>query len=113
MDAILGARSCSPQGGAFRDHQFELSTLGVNVFGLATQGTPYLKNEVTRLYLPSFLISDTNAQLNKALNIPLLEMEADVSSFYKRVTLITRQERIVKMFYPVFPPDKNAENAIA
>jgi peroxiredoxin len=31
----------------------------------------------------------------------------------KRVTLIIRDGRIEKVFYPVFPPDKNAEEVIA
>ena len=34
-------------------------------------------------------------------------------SFYKRATLIIREGHIVKVFYPVFSPDKNAENVIA
>ena len=112
-DAIPGARGCSPQGCAFRDHQSELSALSTSVFGLATQDVPYLKSEVARLHLPFPLISDSNLQLKKALNIPLLEMKVDGMSLYKRITLIIREGHIVKVFYPVFPPDKNAENVIA
>jgi peroxiredoxin len=112
-DAIPGARGCSPQGCAFRDHQSELTGLGANVFGLATQDIPYLQSEVTRLHLPFPLISDSNLQLKEALNLPLLEIEVDGSSFYKRATLIIREGHIVKVFYPVFPPDKNAGSVIA
>ncbi|MEM9605575.1 MAG: peroxiredoxin, partial [Pseudomonadota bacterium] len=32
-DAIPGARGCSPQGCAFRDHQAELAAHGARVFG--------------------------------------------------------------------------------
>ena len=53
-DAIPGARGCSPQGCAFRDHQSELLALGASVFGLATQDIPYLGSEVARLHLPHF-----------------------------------------------------------
>jgi peroxiredoxin len=112
-DDIPGARGCSPQGCAFRDHEIELLALGANVFGLATQDIPYLQNEVERLHLPFPLISDSNLQLNEKLNIPFLEMQIDGISLYKRITLIIRKERIVKVFYPVFPPDKNAEDVIA
>lgn len=112
-DAIPGARGCSPQGCAFRDHQSELLALEASVFGLSTQDVPYLKSEVARLHLPFPLISDRNLQLKKELNIPLLEMKLDGVSLYKRITLIIRERHIVKVFYPVFPPDKNAENVIA
>jgi peroxiredoxin len=111
-DAIPGARGCSPQGCAFRDHQSELLALDASVFGLSTQDIPYLQSEVARLHLPFSLISDSNLQLKKELNIPLLEMKLDGVSLYKRITLIIRKGRIVKVFYPVFPPDKNAENVI-
>ena len=111
-DAIPGARGCSPQGCAFRDHQSELSALGASVFGLSTQDVPYLQSEVVRLHLPFQLISDSNLQLKEALNLPLLEIKLDGVSFYKRVTLIIREGSIIKVFYPVFPPDKNAENVI-
>lgn len=111
-DDIPGARGCSPQGCAFRDHQSELLALGTHVFGLATQDVPYLQSEVERLHLPFPLISDSNLQLNEKLSIPFLEMQIDDVSFYKRITLIIRQGRIVKVFYPVFPPDKNAEDVI-
>ncbi len=111
-DAIPGARGCSPQGCAFRDHQSELLALDTRVFGLATQDIPYLKNEVARLHLPFPLISDSDLQLKKTLKIPLLEIQVDGESFYKRITLIIRDGHIVKVFYPVFPPDKNAEHVI-
>jgi peroxiredoxin len=109
---IPGARGCSPQGCAFRDHQSELLALDAHVFGLATQDVPYLQSEVERLHLPFSLISDNNLQLNEKLNIPFLEMQIDGASFYKRITLIIRQGEIVKAFYPVFPPDKNVEDVI-
>lgn len=111
-DAIPGARGCSPQGCAFRDHQTELSILGASVFGLSTQDLHYLQSEVERLHLPFPLISDSTLQLKEVLNLPLLEMKLDGVSFYKRITLIIRKGCIVKVFYPVFPPDKNAENVI-
>lgn len=32
---------------------------------------------------------------------------------YKRITLIVKDGLIIKTFYPVFPPDKNAEEVLA
>jgi peroxiredoxin len=112
-DLIPGARGCSPQGCAFRNHQAELTSLGASVFGLSTQKIPYLQSEVARLHLPFQLISDSDLRLKEALNLPLLEIEINGTSFYKRVTLIIREGIIVKVFYPIFPPDKNAENVVA
>ena len=111
-DAIPGARGCSPQGCAFRDHQSELSALGASVFGLSTQDVPYLQDETTRLHLPFPLVSDSAMQLKETLNLPLLGIKVEGDSFYQRITLIIREGQIVKVFYPVFPPDKNAENVI-
>ena len=112
-DAIPGARGCSPQGCAFRDHESELKVLGAKVFGLSTQDVPYLQSEVARLHLPFQLISDSGLQLKRELSLPLLEMRVDGASFYKRITLVIRDGIIVKVFYPIFPPDKNAENVIS
>lgn len=112
-DEIPGARGCSPQGCAFRDHQAELLKLGARVFGLSTQPSDYLKSEAERLHLPFELVSDLDLKLNKELNIPLLNMENHSESLYKRVTLIIKDGIIIKFFYPVFPPDKNAEQVIS
>ena len=32
---------------------------------------------------------------------------------YRRLTLIARRDEIVKVFYPVFPPDRNAADVLA
>jgi AhpC/TSA family len=40
-DEIPGARGCTPQSCAFRDHHQELNDLGAQVFGLSTQNTEY------------------------------------------------------------------------
>ena len=40
-DGIPGARGCTPQSCAFRDHHAELRALGARVFGLSTQDTQY------------------------------------------------------------------------
>ena len=32
---------------------------------------------------------------------------------YKRLTFVAEQGRIVKVFYPVFPPDRNADEVLA
>ena len=106
-DAIPGARGCTPQSCAFRDHYKELRDLGVDqVFGLSTQDTEYQREAVERLHLPFPLLSDERLELTRALNIPTFEV--DGMTLTKRVTMVIRSGVIEHVFYPVFPPDTNA-----
>jgi peroxiredoxin len=34
-------------------------------------------------------------------------------TLYKRLALVADRRRIVKVFYPVFPPDRNAGDVVA
>ena len=108
---IAGARGCTPQSCAFRDHFGELQALDSMVFGLSTQTTPYQQEMVERLHLPFEVLSDAELTFTKALGLPTLEIESKI--LLKRLTLIISGGRIIKVFYPVFPPDKNAEEVIA
>lgn len=110
-DAIPGARGCTPQSCAFRDHHAELAALGAGVFGLSTQDRDYQREAATRLHLPFQLLSDSGLALRDALKLPVFQ--ADGRTLYRRLTLIAEQARIVKVFYPVFPPDRNAADVVA
>jgi peroxiredoxin len=107
---IPGARGCTPQACSFRDHFKELKALNTNVYGISTQGTDYQKEAKERLHLPFDLLSDSHLELAKALNLPLFEIES--LTLIKRLTLIIIDGKIEKVFYPVFPPDKNADDVI-
>jgi peroxiredoxin len=109
-DEIPGARGCTPQSCAFRDLHQELSELEAQVFGLSTQNTEYQREAVDRLHLPFPLLSDADLRFATALKLPLFEI--DRQQLIKRVTLIASSGKIVKVFYPVFPPDKNADEVI-
>lgn len=108
---IPGARGCTPQSCAFRDHHGALSDLGARVFGLSTQDTEYQREAVDRLHLPFPLLSDADLALARGLRLPTFEVQSMV--LIKRLTLVIRDGRIEKVFYPVFPPDRNAEQVIA
>lgn len=110
-DAIPGARGCTPQSCAFRDHYAEMKRLNTAVYGLSTQDTDYQKEAVKRLHLPFSLVSDSNLAFIHALNIPTIQIEGMLLS--KRVTLIVNNGTIEKVFYPVFPPNKNATQVMA
>lgn len=109
-DVIPGARGCTPQSCGFRDHYAELQALNTGVFGLSTQTTDYQAEARTRLNLPFSLLSDSGLQLKTALNLPTFSV--DGMELYKRLTLIAVDTRIVKVFYPVFPPDRNAREVL-
>jgi len=109
---IPGARGCTPQSCGFRDHFGELKRLGVaRVFGLSTQDTAYQREAVERLHLPFPVLSDERLALACALDLPTFTTSG--MTLLKRMALIIDDGVISKAFYPVFPPDKNAEEVIA
>lgn len=111
-DMIPGARGCSPQSCAFRDHHAELCALGVaQLFGLSTQDTAYQREAAARLHLPFPLLSDADLRFAGALGLPTFE--AVGMMLLKRLTLVIDAGRISHVFYPVFPPDENADAVIA
>ncbi len=111
-DAIPGARGCSPQSCAFRDHFNELKQLGVDqLYGLSTQDTAYQQEAADRLHLPFPLLSDGHLEFAHALSLPTFEV--DGMTLLKRCTLIVDDGRVTHVFYPVFPPDRNAGDVIA
>ncbi len=108
---IPGARGCTPQSCSFRDHKTELERLGAKLFGLSAQDSAYQLEAVQRLHLPFELLSDRNFELTEALRLPTFTVHG--MRLTKRVTMIFRDGSIEKIFYPVFPPDKNVEEVIA
>ena len=111
-DEIPGARGCTPQSCSFRDHFAELKQLGVSqVYGLSTQDTDYQLEAKERLHLPFDLLSDAEFKLGDALRLP--DFVADGMRLYKRMALILDGARIRHVFYPVFPPDRNAGDVVA
>ena len=110
-DSIPGARGCTPQACSFRDHYQELTEAGANrVFGLSTQDSEYQREAVDRLHLPFPLLSDANLAFAGALNLPTFEFEGE--TLLKRLTLVIDSGRVSKVFYPVFPPNKSAEETL-
>ncbi len=110
-DAIPGARGCTPQSCGFRDHAAELAEHGARVAGLSSQTLDAQIELAERLHMPFPVIADPDRQLGAALGLPTFEFE-DVT-LYKRVTLVFEAGAIAKVFYPVFPPDRNAEEVLA
>lgn len=111
-DMIPGARGCTPQSCSFRDHFAELISLGVNhLFGLSTQDKTWQQEAVQRLHLPFPLLSDEKLEFANALTLPTFE--ADHKLLIKRMSMTIIDGVIDHVFYPIFPPDQDAENMIA
>jgi len=110
-DDIPGARGCTPQSCGFRDHFDELKRVGVaQVYGLSTQDTAYQREAATRLHLPFAILSDEKLALTKAMKLPTFTTSG--MTLLKRMALVIDDGKITKVFYPVFPPDKNAEEVV-
>ena len=110
-DMIPGARGSTPQSCAFRDHFAELKALGVAcLFGLSTQDSEYQREAAQRLHLPFDILSDERLALTRAMNFPTFGVSG--MTLLKRFTLIIDRGVVERVFYPVFPPDRNATDVI-
>lgn len=109
-NAIPGAAGCTPQACSFRDHHQEILHLGAELFGVSTQTTDYQHEAAQRLGLPFELLSDAELKFSTTLQLPTFQ--ADGMTLIKRLTLVARDGVIEKVFFPVFPPDKNVDDVI-
>jgi peroxiredoxin len=110
-DDIPGARGCTPQSCAFRDHSAELAAFGVRVAGLSAQTLDDQVEFAQRNRMPFPVISDEWLELARDPGLPTFEVEG--LTLYKRLALVAEGGRIEKVFYPVFPPDRNAQDVLA
>lgn len=111
-DAIPGARGCTPEACAFRDHFADLRATGADaVFGLSTQDTAYQQEVVARLHLPFALLSDAEGSFRRALRLPTFA--AAGATLIRRLTLVVDAGRVTHCFYPVFPPNGHAAEVLA
>lgn len=124
-DEIPGARGCTPESCGFRDHAADLAAEGAAVVGLSTQDTGYQREAAQRLRLPFPLISDAGGELTAALRLPAftpagespLRQLTRIETLLKRLTLVVRSGPdgrgvVEHVFYPVFPPDRHAEEVL-
>jgi peroxiredoxin len=81
-DAIPGARGCTPQSCAFRDHVTDLAAHGAAVMGLSAQTPDEQREFAEREHIPYPVLSDAELVVER-------------------------------VFYPVFPPDRNAADVLA
>ena len=109
-DQIPGARGCTPESLGFKELHSRFLALGVLVFGLSTQDSPYQEEAVSRLGLPFRLLSDAGLTLTRALRLPTFEVDGMI--LIRRLTLVLEGTTIRQVFYPVFPPDGHAQEVL-
>ncbi len=115
-DAVPGARGCTPQSCAFRDLHGEFRARGVRIAAVSTQDTDYQREFVERNHIPFEILSDARLALTRALALPTFEFPVTgggPTTLIKRMAWYVEGGRIAKVWYPVFPPDKNAETVLA
>jgi peroxiredoxin len=109
-DAIPGARGCTPQSCAFRDHEADLAACGASVVGLSAQSPADQAEFAGREHMPFPILSDESLRLAELLALPTFELAG--RHLYKRLTFVARAGVIEHVFYPVFPPDRNAADVL-
>jgi peroxiredoxin len=110
-DDIPGARGCTPQSCSYRDSLAEFERLGATVVGVSAQSQAEQSEFAAREHIPFPLLSDAGHRLAEALSLPTFAVEG--MTLYRRLTLVAEAGRIVKAFYPVFPPDRDAAEVLA
>jgi len=109
-DSIPGARGCTPEACSFRDLRAEFEMYSAKIFGLSTQTTKYQQEAVERLHLAFVLLSDSSLHLAHSLSLPLHMVGGHI--LLKRLTWVQRNGVIDHVFYPVFPPDRAAQEVV-
>jgi peroxiredoxin len=110
-DDIPGARGCTPESCAFRDAREELARRGASLVGISAQTPDEQAEFAQREHIPYPLLSDHDLVLADRMGVPTFE--AGGQRLFKRLTFVADEGRIVKVFYPVFPPDRNADEVLA
>jgi peroxiredoxin len=109
-DDIPGARGCTPQSCAYRDAVADFGRHDATLVGISAQSPDDQREFAQREHIPFRLLSDSRLQLAATHGLPTFEV--DGKTLYRRLTLVAEHGRIVKVFYPVFPPDRDAAEVL-
>jgi peroxiredoxin len=110
-ERIPGAMGCTAESCAFRDLRSAFDAIGATVAGLSVQESVEQRAFADRIGIEYRLISDPTQQLAAVLDLPTFT--ASGRRFYKRVTLVAKDRRIIKVFYPIPQPEMHAADVLA
>ena len=111
LSLVPEAHRSMQQSCAFKDRFEEFKKLGITVYGLSTEDTEYQEEIVKKLGLPFALLSDSDFELSDILGLPKFQVNGKF--FLKHLTFVVENSEVVKIFYPVTVPEKNAEDVLA
>lgn len=120
-ESIPGARGCTPQSCGFRDLHSRFASLGVGVLGVSTNTPEHQREFKARERIPFEFLSDAELRLVRAMDLPTFEFPVESGG---PTTLLRRmawyvepdgagRQRIIRTWYPVFPPDRCAADVLA
>lgn len=115
-DAIPGARGCTPQSCGFRDLHDEFRALGVEVYGISTSTPEHQREFVQRNHVPFEMLSDSELSLTRAMRLPTFRFPVESGgpdTLIRRMAWYVERGRVVSIWHPVFPPDRNAATVLA
>ena len=103
---IPGARGCTPQSCAFRDHAVAASAGLERASRDCRPRASTIRSSSRRAsHIAVPVVSDEGLVLRDALGLPTFET-AGLTLYKKRVTIVAEEGLVAKVFYPVFPPDR-------
>jgi peroxiredoxin len=109
-DVIPGARGCTPESCAFRDHHPEIAAAEATILGWSSQSTQDQEKAVDRLHLPFSLVSDPDMRLARLLHLPTFT--ADDTTYHERLTLIVHDRVVEKVFHPICAPAEHPDDVL-
>lgn len=120
-DSIPGARGCTPQSCGFRDLHDEFRGLGVTVLGVSTNTSEHQREFKGRQHVAFEFLSDCELSLTRAMRLPSFEFPVESggpTTLLRRMAWFVTPDldglpRIRRVWYPVFPPDRNAGDVLA
>jgi peroxiredoxin len=107
---IPGAFGCTAESCAFRDRRASFESLGVQVMGLSAQAGDAQRAFAERKDIDFPLLSDAGLELARDPGLPTFT--AGDLRLYRRLTIYAESGRIVKVWYPVFPPDTHPADVL-
>lgn len=111
-EEIPGARGCTPQSCGFRDRYAEFVRMGIPVYGVSTNTTEHQREFKARQRIPFEFLSDSDLRLTRAMALPTFEFPVESggpTTLIRRMAMFCDVGSILKVWYPVFPPDRCAD----
>lgn len=116
-ESIPGARGCTPQSCGYGSLVEEFAALGVKVLGLSTNTTAHQREFKARTSVGYEFVSDAKLALTRAMGLPTFEFPVESggpTTLLRRMAWFVDDAGVIaKVWYPVFPPDKNASTVLA